>query len=106
MILEKLRHFAFVVAASIFLLSTMLPNVGVMGMTDMGSGTTAVTGIMCPHCDPNMTKPGAGCAQVSCTGLAVIDQPLMLPGSNHQTFPLAAVIPPDEVSWAPPTPPI
>src|SRR5215211_7692378 len=101
MILEKLRHFVFVVAASIFLLSTMLPNVGAMSMADMSSGTTAVTETKCPHCDSNMMKLGAGCAQVSCIGFAVVDQPLMLLGSNHQTFPLPAVIPPDEVSWAP-----
>ena len=106
MVLEKLRHFAFTVAASIFLLSTMLPNIGIMGMTDMSSGTPAVTGTMCPHCDSNMMKLGAGCAQVSCIGFAVIDKPATLVGSNHQTFPLLAVIPPNEVPWVPPTPPI
>jgi hypothetical protein len=103
---EKLRQIALTVAACIFLLSAMLPNVGVMGMTDMSSGTPAVTGTMCPRCGSSMMKLGAGCAQVSCIGFAVIDQLAALPGSNRQTFPLLAVIPPGEVSWAPPTPPI
>ena len=103
--MEKLRRLIFIIAAGLFILSTILPNTMVMGMADMDS-STAVSAAMCPNCAPDMMKLGASCVQVSCIGLAIIDQPASLLGSHHQTFPLLAVIRPDEVSWAPPTPPI
>jgi hypothetical protein len=103
--MEKFRRLVFIIAAGLFFLSTILPNTMAMGMADMNSGT-AVSAAMCPGCDPNMMKLGTSCTQVSCIGIAIVDQPASLVGSHNQMFPLLAAIHPDEISWVTPTPPI
>jgi hypothetical protein len=109
MVLEKIRHFVFSVAAVALLLVTVLPNVGVnAGMPDMDSSEMSVSnGMMCPDCPTNVMKAGSvSCTQGSCIGLAVIAESGPLFGSNHQTFFQATIVRPDEIALTPPTPPI
>ena len=106
MALEKIRRIVFIVAAVVLFFATVLPNIGVnVGMADMSPGITAVSNSMaCADCAMDTMKFGsASCAQGSCIGLAVTDLNL---DSSHQIFFRLATIRPDELSFAPPTPPI
>ena len=108
MSLEKLRRFVFVIAAVAVFLATVLPNIGVSTvMAGPHPGAIIVSGNMtCPHCVAVMIST-AGCAQISCVGVAVIaesDLPagvILLP-----VYALATAGWPDELSLAPSTPPI
>ena len=109
MALEKIRRFVFSFAALALLLVTVLPDISVnASMPDMdSSGMSVSNGMMCPDCPTNTMKAGStSCTQVSCIGLAVIVEIDTLEGSNHQTFFSSATVRPDEISLAPPTPPI
>lgn len=109
MALEKIRRFVCFTAALALLLVMVLPDIGVnAGMPDMdSSGISVSNSMMCPDCPTNMMKAGStSCAQVSCVGLAAIAESDPLSGSNHQTFFQSATVRPDELSLAPPTPPI
>lgn len=109
MALEKIRRIVFIVAAVVLFFATVLPNMGVnVGMADMSSGITAVSNSMtCADCTMDTMKFGsASCAQGSCIGLAVIAEPNLNLGPSHKIFFRLATIRPDELSFAPPTPPI
>ena len=109
MALEKIRRFACFIAALALLLVTVLPDIGVnAGMPDMDSSViSASDGMMCPDCPTNMVKAGStSCTQGSCIGLAVIAKTDTLEDSKHQSFFPSAAVRPDEITLAPPTPPI
>lgn len=109
MAVEKIRRFIFVTTALALLLVMILPDIGVnASMPDMDSGVMSVSNsMMCPDCPTNRMKAGpASCAQTSCVGLAVIAETALLFGSRPQTFFQPAIIHPDEIALAPPTPPI
>ena len=109
MALEKIRRIVFIVAAVVLFFATVLPNISVnAGMADVGPGITAVSNSMkCADCAMDTMKFGsASCAQGSCIGLAVIAETDVNLDSSHQIFFQLATIRPDELSFAPPTPPI
>ena len=109
MALEKIRRIVFIVAAAILFFATVLPNLSVnAGMADMSPGMSAVSNSMtCADCAMDTMKFGSSsCAQGSCIGLAVIAETDVNLGSSHQVYFQLATIPPDELSFAPPTPPI
>jgi hypothetical protein len=109
MTFEKIRRFVFAVAAIALFLATVLPNIGMtVSMPDMGSNVISPSSsMMCPDCPTKTVKFGSpSCVQGMCIGLALIATNDLPFATNHQKFLQLAIVPPDEIALAPPTPPI
>jgi hypothetical protein len=109
MVLEKMRRFLLVFAAVALFLATLLPGFGVSGsMAD--SPHTAIAAAMdemnCPNCDTSQDKM-TGCMQATCIGSAILaDGTYFEVLAAHPPYAIAAAAWPDDVTSAPPTPPI
>ena len=97
------------VAALALFLATVLPgNMVSAGMADQQPAVAAVSAKMsCPDCNTNMIKASTtACAPMTCIGFAIIAEGELIFNMTRETFVQMAALQPDEVHFAPATPPI
>gem|GEM_PF-4375037 len=107
MVVNSARRFVCLFLAAALALATVWMNGGASaGMMGSHRDTTATNGdMMCPACD--LMRSGiSGCTQMSCISPAVIAESGTFIGAMGQVFFQTAALLPDEMTSAPPTPPI
>lgn len=106
MAFTRLRRLIFVVAAMALMLVAVLPlRIVSANMADMDPAVSSE--MQCPDCFNKMTKGGtAPCAQVFCISVAISGDRGFTFGLKRETFFETAALGPDEVDFAPATPPI
>ena len=106
---ERLRRSIFMIAAIALFFVTVLPNnIVSAGMADEQAAVATVSAKMpCPDCNNNMIKASiTACAQMTCIGFAIIAEDDFVFSMTRGTFFQTAALQPDEIHFAPATPPI
>lgn len=100
------RLISLLLVAALVLATVWTSGIATAGMMGSHQDSIATNGdMMCSSCDL-MKNAISGCSQMSCLGATVIAESGTFLGVLRQVFFETSLLMPDEISSAPPTPPI